>query len=119
MALVHTEHWACWRAAGDSVTGAAWSSPTAAAPGESGTKFRCARVTAQVSDTIEYSSGTAFARWDCNHLHEFTLTDGTVITPHRWWDVLRAVRLATIDGRPPGAAAYARVGIRVRPTPNT
>jgi hypothetical protein len=27
----------------------------------------------------------AFARWDRNHLHEFTLTDGTVITPHRWW----------------------------------
>ena len=26
----------------------------------------------------------AFARWDRNHLHEFTLTDGTVITPHRW-----------------------------------
>jgi len=28
----------------------------------------------------------AFARWDRNYLHEFTLTDGTVITPHRWWD---------------------------------
>jgi hypothetical protein len=28
----------------------------------------------------------AFARWDRNHLHEFTLADGTVITPHRWWD---------------------------------
>jgi hypothetical protein len=24
----------------------------------------------------------AFARWDRSHLHEFTLTDGTVITPH-------------------------------------
>ena len=28
----------------------------------------------------------AFARWDHNHLHEFTLADDTVITPHRWWD---------------------------------
>jgi Plasmid pRiA4b ORF-3-like protein len=28
----------------------------------------------------------AFARWDRSHLHEFTLADGTVITPHRWWD---------------------------------
>jgi hypothetical protein len=28
----------------------------------------------------------AFARWDRNHLHEFTLADGTIITPHRWWD---------------------------------
>ena len=24
----------------------------------------------------------AFARWDRNHLHEFTLADGTIITPH-------------------------------------
>jgi Plasmid pRiA4b ORF-3-like protein len=28
----------------------------------------------------------AFARWDRSHLHEFTLADGTEITPHRWWD---------------------------------
>lgn len=28
----------------------------------------------------------AFARWDYNNLHEFTLADGTVITPARWWD---------------------------------
>lgn len=28
----------------------------------------------------------AFARWDHNHLHEFTLADDTVITPHHWWD---------------------------------
>ena len=28
----------------------------------------------------------AFARWDRNHLHEFTLVDGTVIIPARWWD---------------------------------
>ena len=28
----------------------------------------------------------AFARWDHNHLHEFTLADGTVIIPARWWD---------------------------------
>jgi Plasmid pRiA4b ORF-3-like protein len=28
----------------------------------------------------------AFARWDHNHLHEFTLADGTMITPARWWD---------------------------------
>jgi hypothetical protein len=28
----------------------------------------------------------AFARWDHNRLHEFTLADGTVIIPVRWWD---------------------------------
>ncbi len=28
----------------------------------------------------------AFARWDRSHLHEFALADGTVVTPHRWWD---------------------------------
>jgi hypothetical protein len=28
----------------------------------------------------------AFARWDRSHLHEFTLDDGTVITPIRSWD---------------------------------
>lgn len=28
----------------------------------------------------------AFARWDHNHLHEFTLADGTVIIPARWRD---------------------------------
>jgi len=28
----------------------------------------------------------AFARWDHSHLHEFTLADGTLITPVRWWD---------------------------------
>ena len=28
----------------------------------------------------------AFARWDHNHLHEFTLADGTVIIPVRRWD---------------------------------
>ena len=28
----------------------------------------------------------AFARWDHNHLHEFTLADGTLIIPARWWD---------------------------------
>jgi hypothetical protein len=28
----------------------------------------------------------AFARWDRSHLHEFTLTDGTPISPARWWD---------------------------------
>jgi hypothetical protein len=28
----------------------------------------------------------AFARWDHNHLHEFTLADGTVIIPACWWD---------------------------------
>jgi hypothetical protein len=29
---------------------------------------------------------TTRSRWDHNHLHEFTLADGTVITPARWWD---------------------------------
>jgi hypothetical protein len=28
----------------------------------------------------------AFARWDRSHLHEFTLADGTPISPLRWWD---------------------------------
>jgi hypothetical protein len=28
----------------------------------------------------------AFARWDRSHLHEFTLADGTTISPTRWWD---------------------------------
>jgi len=28
----------------------------------------------------------ALARWDRNHSHEFTRADGTIITPHRWWD---------------------------------
>lgn len=28
----------------------------------------------------------AFGRWDRSHLHEFTLADGTVITPTRWQD---------------------------------
>ena len=28
----------------------------------------------------------AFARWDHNHLHKFTLADGTLIIPARWWD---------------------------------
>ncbi len=28
----------------------------------------------------------AFARWDRSHLHEFTLADGTVISPHHWRD---------------------------------
>ena len=28
----------------------------------------------------------AFARRDRNHLHEFTLADGTTISPARWWD---------------------------------
>jgi hypothetical protein len=28
----------------------------------------------------------AFARWDRSHLHQFTLADGTEISPARWWD---------------------------------
>lgn len=28
----------------------------------------------------------SFIAADRSHLHEFTLADGTVITPHRWWD---------------------------------
>jgi hypothetical protein len=41
------------------------------------------------STTFEQLAGAiddAFARWDHNHLHEFTLADGILITPHRWWD---------------------------------
>ena len=28
----------------------------------------------------------AFARWDRSHLHEFTLADGTAVSPAKWWD---------------------------------
>lgn len=28
----------------------------------------------------------AFGRWDRAHLHEFTLTDGTPVSPGKWWD---------------------------------
>jgi hypothetical protein len=35
----------------------------------------------QLADAID----DAFARWDRNHLHEFTLADGTAISPARWW----------------------------------
>ena len=28
----------------------------------------------------------AFGRWDRAHLHEFTLADGTSISPAKWWD---------------------------------
>jgi len=48
----------------------------------------------------------AFARWDHNHLHEFTLADGTVIIPVRWWDGEEPEGL--LDG------AKARLG-RLRP----
>jgi Plasmid pRiA4b ORF-3-like protein len=48
----------------------------------------------------------AFARWDHNHLHEFTLADGTVIIPARWWDGEEPQR--SVDG------AKARLG-RLRP----
>jgi hypothetical protein len=48
----------------------------------------------------------AFARWDHNHLHEFTLADGTVIIPVRWWDGEEPER--SLDG------AKARLG-RLRP----
>ena len=41
----------------------------------------------------------AFGRWDRSHLHEFTLADSTVITPHRWWDGEEP------DGSPDGATA--------------
>jgi len=44
----------------------------------------------------------AFARWDHNHLHEFTLVDGTVIIPARWWDGEEPQR--SVDG------AKARLG---------
>lgn len=35
-------------------------------------------------------------RWDRNHLHEFTLTEGTIITPHGWWDGEEPDLLATV-----------------------
>ena len=38
----------------------------------------------------------AFARWDRAHLHEFTLADGTPLSPCRWWDEDEPER--TIDG---------------------
>ncbi|WP_189969523.1 IS1096 element passenger TnpR family protein [Streptomyces violascens] len=28
----------------------------------------------------------AFGRWDLSHLHQFTLADGTEISPLEWWD---------------------------------
>jgi hypothetical protein len=48
----------------------------------------------------------AFARWDHNHPHEFTLADRTVIIPVRWWDGEKPER--SLDG------AKARLG-RLRP----
>jgi len=48
----------------------------------------------------------AFARWHHNHLHEFTLADGTVIIPVRWWDGEEPER--SLDG------AKVRLG-RLRP----
>ena len=48
----------------------------------------------------------AFAHWDHNHLHEFTLADGTLIIPVRWWDDEEPER--SLDG------AKARLG---RPRP--
>jgi hypothetical protein len=48
----------------------------------------------------------AFARWDHNHLHEFTLADGTVIIPVRWSDGEEPER--SLDG------AKTRLG-RLRP----
>jgi Plasmid pRiA4b ORF-3-like protein len=36
----------------------------------------------QLADAID----AAFARWDVNHMHMFTLTDGTEITPLAQWD---------------------------------
>jgi len=44
----------------------------------------------------------AFARWDRSHRHEFTLTDGTVITPHRWRDGEEPD--GSLDGPRPGSA---------------
>jgi hypothetical protein len=38
----------------------------------------------------------AFARWDHNHLHEFTLAERTVIIPVRWWDGEKPER--SLDG---------------------
>jgi Plasmid pRiA4b ORF-3-like protein len=48
----------------------------------------------------------AFARWDRSHLHEFTLADGTMISPARWWGGDEPA--GTLDG------ATARLG-RLRP----
>ena len=53
----------------------------------------------------------AFARWDRSHLHEFTLADGTPVSPARWWDG-RAVRppagpLLVGTATPPGTPGHA------------
>ncbi|MGD0609245.1 MAG: hypothetical protein ABSA53_37410 [Streptosporangiaceae bacterium] len=32
------------------------------------------------------SVDNAFGRWDRSHLHEFTLAEGTSISPAKWWD---------------------------------
>ena len=37
---------------------------------------------AQLAEAIDL----AFGRWDLSHLHMFTLTDGTGISPLAWWD---------------------------------
>lgn len=37
---------------------------------------------AQLAEAID----RAFARWDLAHLHMFTLTDGTGVSPLDWWD---------------------------------
>jgi hypothetical protein len=38
----------------------------------------------------------AFARWDRNHLHEFTFADGTPVSPASTWD--GDEREGTLDG---------------------
>jgi hypothetical protein len=37
-------------------------------------------------DQLAEAIDGAFARWDRNHLHEFTLADGTPVSPLRSWD---------------------------------
>jgi hypothetical protein len=48
---------------------------------------------AQLAESID----DAFARWDRAHLHLFTLTENTPITPISWW-----------DGEPPDGALDGR-----------
>jgi Plasmid pRiA4b ORF-3-like protein len=77
-----------------------WSWCTACTPGI------CGPGRVATFEQLGKAIDDAFARWDHNHLHEFTLADGTLIIPARWWDGEEPQR--SLDG------AKARLG-RLRP----
>ncbi len=47
-------------------------------------------------EQLATSIDDVFARWDRNHLHEFTLTGGTPVSPASTWD--GDERAGTLDG---------------------